>query len=229
MACRRCAARSATGNANFDPGRMPGHPRMASRATRNGAGKERRSPRSAPRSRIPPATAAASVEDLIHHIGEDTLVGWAWAVPAMAGSRRPARRRKLVIWWRRGCSTGPCARTNPRPTLPYPARLSRRSFLHKSSLATALLAPSVVGLAIERSRSADETAMESDRVTPAEPAPAVFRALPSPRVNRSFNRRSGAPRMVSCKPACALATATKTSAAIACRCAPMKGQSPARL
>ena len=39
--------------------------------------------------------------------------------------------------------------------------LSRRGFLRKSSLATALLAPSLAGLAIERSRSADEAGMDS--------------------------------------------------------------------
>ena len=74
---RRCAARSATATPTSIP--------AACRAIRNGIwrrarwrGRARRSPRSARRSRIPRATAAARSEDLIHHIGEDTLVGWAW-------------------------------------------------------------------------------------------------------------------------------------------------------
>ena len=52
---------------------------MASRAALDGVGGQDASPRSASRSRIRRATATASSEDLIHHIGEDTLVGWAWA------------------------------------------------------------------------------------------------------------------------------------------------------
>ena len=99
-ACRRCAARSATSMRTSNP--------AACRAIRNGIsrrakwrGRARRSARSARRSRIPRAMAAASCEELIHHIGEDTLVGWAWA-PGCGPQPRPGTQKQagaLVEAW----------------------------------------------------------------------------------------------------------------------------------
>ena len=64
--------------ANFEPGRMPGHSGVAPRAARDGlAGQDARRDLRAdqgPRAQRRPKSFA----DLIHHIGDDTLVGWAW-------------------------------------------------------------------------------------------------------------------------------------------------------
>ncbi len=63
-------------------------------------GKARRSAKSVPRSRTPRATATEP-EALIEHIGEDHLVGWAWA-PGSGRNRRPARRSRRAHSSRRG-------------------------------------------------------------------------------------------------------------------------------
>jgi hypothetical protein len=75
-----CAARSATSTANFDPGRVPGHvpewllaPREMGMAGQDLAEICVAAPR--PRTQW---RRQGRGPDLVHHIGDDTLVGWAW-------------------------------------------------------------------------------------------------------------------------------------------------------
>ena len=97
---RPCAAPSAT--------RRPTSIPAACRAIRSGIsrrvkwrGKARRSARSACRSRIPKRNGGRSLAELIHHIGEDTLVGWAWA-PGYGRQPAPGTQKQagaLVEAW----------------------------------------------------------------------------------------------------------------------------------
>ena len=97
---RRCAVRSVI--------RTPTSSPAVCRAIRNGIsrrarwrGRARRLPKFARRSKIPPATADARSKNSIHHIGEDTLVGWAWA-PGAGRSPAPGTQKQagaLVEAW----------------------------------------------------------------------------------------------------------------------------------
>src|SRR4051812_20020871 len=73
-------------HANFDPGRVPGHPEWHL-APRSMAWEGKTIPEICAQIKDPQRNGNRKVEDLIHHIGEDTLVGWAWA-PGFG--RRPA-------------------------------------------------------------------------------------------------------------------------------------------
>ena len=76
-------------------------PGMAPRSLRDGAGRANRSARSASRSRTRPRNGGRSLADLIHHIGEDTLVGWAWA-PGFGREPAPGTQKQagaLVEAW----------------------------------------------------------------------------------------------------------------------------------
>ena len=75
--CRPCAARSATRHANFDPGRVPGHPEWHL-APREMAWEGKTVAEICAQIKDPARNGGRKVEDLIHHIGDDTLVGWAW-------------------------------------------------------------------------------------------------------------------------------------------------------
>ncbi len=74
----RCAAPICHQEANFDPGRVPGHPDGTSRRARNGVGGQ-----DARRDLHPDQGSGAQRQPHaggpVHHIGDDTLVGWAWA------------------------------------------------------------------------------------------------------------------------------------------------------
>ena len=65
-------------NANFEPGRVPGHPEWHL-APRSMAWEGRTLPEICEQIKDPARNGNRKPEDLIHHIGEDTLVGWAWA------------------------------------------------------------------------------------------------------------------------------------------------------
>ena len=59
----------------------------------------------------PARNGGRSLEDIVHHVGEDHLVGWAWG---LGGDRRPApgtqvRAGALLDAW---VKTGAAARTN---------------------------------------------------------------------------------------------------------------------
>jgi hypothetical protein len=74
------------GKANFDPGRVPGHPEWHL-APREMAWEGRTLAEICEQIKDPARNGNRSLQDLIHHIGTDTLVGWAWA-PGYG--RRPA-------------------------------------------------------------------------------------------------------------------------------------------
>ena len=73
-------------NANFEPGRMPGHPEWRL-APREMAWEGKTVAEICAQLKDPARNGGRKLEELIHHIGEDTLVGWAWAP---GGGRSPA-------------------------------------------------------------------------------------------------------------------------------------------
>jgi len=72
--------------ANFEPGRVPGHPEWHL-APREMAWEGKTIAEICVQIKDPARNGGRKVEDLIHHIGEDTLVGWAWAP---GSDRQPA-------------------------------------------------------------------------------------------------------------------------------------------
>jgi hypothetical protein len=72
--------------ANFDPGRVPGHPEWHL-APREMAWEGKTLGEICTQIKDRDRNGGRSAEDLVHHIGSDTLVGWAWA-PGFG--RRPA-------------------------------------------------------------------------------------------------------------------------------------------
>jgi len=64
--------------ANFDPGRVPGHPEWHL-APREMAWEGKTIAEICAQIKDPARNGGRKVEDLIHHIGKDTLVGWAWS------------------------------------------------------------------------------------------------------------------------------------------------------
>jgi hypothetical protein len=72
----RCAVCHEAGN--FDPGRVPGHHEWHL-APREMAWEGRTLAQICAQLKDPARNGDRKLEDLIHHIGEDTLVGWAWA------------------------------------------------------------------------------------------------------------------------------------------------------
>jgi hypothetical protein len=62
---------------NFDPGRVPGHPEWHL-APREMAWEGKTLAQICVQLKDPARNGGRKPEDLIHHIGEDTLVGWAW-------------------------------------------------------------------------------------------------------------------------------------------------------
>jgi hypothetical protein len=73
-------------NANFEPGRMPGHPEWHL-APHEMAWEGKTVAEICAQIKDPTRNGGRKVEQLVHHIGEDTLVGWAWAPGA---GRNPA-------------------------------------------------------------------------------------------------------------------------------------------
>jgi len=63
--------------ANFEPGRVPGHPEWHI-APREMAWEGKTLAEICAQLKDPARNGGRKVEDLIHHIGADTLVGWAW-------------------------------------------------------------------------------------------------------------------------------------------------------
>ena len=88
------------GNANFEPGRMPGHPEWHL-APREMAWEGKTLAEICEQIRDPARNGGRKAEDLIHHIGEDTLVGWAWH-PGFGRSPAPGTQQQagaLVEAW----------------------------------------------------------------------------------------------------------------------------------
>ena len=73
MRCNSCH-----GNANFEPGRIPGHHEWHL-APIEMAWEGKTVAEICAQIKDPARNGGRKVEDLIDHIGEDTLVGWAWA------------------------------------------------------------------------------------------------------------------------------------------------------
>lgn len=75
LAAMRC--NSCHGDANFDPARMPGHP-MWHLAPPEMAWEGKTIAEICVQISDPARNGGRSLADLIEHIGDDTLVGWAW-------------------------------------------------------------------------------------------------------------------------------------------------------
>jgi hypothetical protein len=65
-------------HANFDPGRVPGHPAWHL-APREMGWEGMTLAQICAQIKDPNRNGGRSLDDLIHHIGTDTLVGWAWS------------------------------------------------------------------------------------------------------------------------------------------------------
>src|SRR5258706_11444719 len=81
-------------NENFDPGRMPGHPEWHL-APLEMAWEGKTVAEICTQLKDPARNGGRKVEDLVHHIGEDTLVGWAW-VPGAGRSPAPGTQKQAV-------------------------------------------------------------------------------------------------------------------------------------
>jgi len=95
MRCSTCHR-----EANFDPGRMPGHEAWHL-APIEMAWEGKTIAEICEQIKDPARNGNRSLEDLIHHIGEDTLVGWAWA-PGFGRSPVPGTQKEagaLVTAW----------------------------------------------------------------------------------------------------------------------------------
>ena len=87
-------------NANFEPGRVPGHPEWHL-APRSMAWEGKTLREICEQIKDPARNGNRKVEELIHHIGEDTLVGWAWA-PGFGRQPAPGTQKiagALVAAW----------------------------------------------------------------------------------------------------------------------------------
>ena len=96
-----CAAPVCHQKANFDPGRVPGHPEWHL-APREMAWEGKTLGEICEQIKDPKRNGNRKVEELIHHIGQDTLVGWAWA----PGLRPSARSRHAEASRRAGRGVG---------------------------------------------------------------------------------------------------------------------------
>jgi hypothetical protein len=87
-------------SANFDPGRVPGHPEWHLAPFEMGwHGKSLHD--ICVQIKDPARNGGRSVTDLTHHIGDDTLVGWAWA-PGFGREPAPGTQKEagaLVEAW----------------------------------------------------------------------------------------------------------------------------------
>jgi hypothetical protein len=95
MRCSTCHQK-----ANFEPGRMPGHPEWQL-APREMAWEGKTLAEICVQIKDPKRNGNRSLADLIHHIGEDTLVGWAWA-PGYGRQPAPGTQKQagaLVAAW----------------------------------------------------------------------------------------------------------------------------------
>jgi hypothetical protein len=95
MRCSACHQ-----SANFDPARMPGHPEWHL-APREMAWEGKTLGEICEQIKDPARNGNRSLEDLVHHIGTDTLVGWAWA-PGFGRQPAPGTQREagaLVDAW----------------------------------------------------------------------------------------------------------------------------------
>jgi hypothetical protein len=97
-------------NDNFDPGRVPGHPEWHL-APREMAWEGKTLAEICAQIKDPARNGGRTLEDLVHHIGTDTLVGWAWH-PGFGRTPAPGTQQEagalVVAWIRTGavCPAG---------------------------------------------------------------------------------------------------------------------------
>jgi hypothetical protein len=87
-------------NTNFEPGRVPGHPEWHL-APREMAWEGKTLAEICAQIKDPARNGGRKAEDLVHHIGTDTLVGWAWA-PGFGRAPAPGTQKEagaLVDAW----------------------------------------------------------------------------------------------------------------------------------
>ena len=95
MRCSMCHQ-----SANFDPGRMPGHPEWHL-APREMAWEGKTLSEICLQIKDPARNGNRPLQELVHHIGSDTLVGWAWA-PGFGRQPAPGTQKEagaLVEAW----------------------------------------------------------------------------------------------------------------------------------
>lgn len=86
--------------ANFDPGRVPGHPEWHL-APREMAWEGKTLGEICTQIKDPKRNGGRSLEELVHHIATDTLVGWAWS-PGFGRQPAPGTQKEagaLVEAW----------------------------------------------------------------------------------------------------------------------------------
>ena len=88
MRCSNCHQ-----DANFDPGRVPGHPEVHL-APRDMAWEGKTLAEICAEIKDPKRNGGRSLDDLVHHIGADTLVGWAWA-PGFGRKPAPGTQQEV--------------------------------------------------------------------------------------------------------------------------------------
>jgi hypothetical protein len=89
-AAMRCS--SCHQQANFEPGRVPGHPQWHL-APREMSWEGKTVAEICAQIKDPARNGGRSVEDIAHHIGDDTLVGWAWT-PGFGRSPAPGTQQQ---------------------------------------------------------------------------------------------------------------------------------------
>jgi len=87
MRCPICHQR-----ANFDPARMPGHPQWRL-APHEMSWEGKTLGKICAQLKDPERNGGRSLADLVHHIGRDTLVGWAW-VPGFGREPAPGTQQQ---------------------------------------------------------------------------------------------------------------------------------------
>jgi hypothetical protein len=95
MRCSSCHK-----DANFDPARMPGHPEWHL-APREMAWEGMSVAQICEQIKDPARNGGRKLDQLVHHIGEDTLVGWAWH-PGVGRTPAPGTQKQagaLVEAW----------------------------------------------------------------------------------------------------------------------------------
>lgn len=95
MRCSSCHQQ-----ANFDPARVPGHPAWHL-APREMAWEGKTLAEICAQIKDPARNGGRSLQELVHHIGDDTLVGWAWA-PGFGRQPAPGTQKQagaLVEAW----------------------------------------------------------------------------------------------------------------------------------
>jgi hypothetical protein len=101
MRCSACHQQS-----NFEPGRVPGHPEWHL-APREMAWEGKTLGEICAQIKDPKRNGNRSLEDLIQHIGTDTLVGWAWS-PGFGRSSAPGTQKEagalVEAWVRTGAA-----------------------------------------------------------------------------------------------------------------------------